>query len=109
VMEHLVCKHAHRAFKDVDRLTASANRHVLIHRFDGLRQFSDKLFAVGDRSWRAASRTHEIFVRKGMAVIETLTLALVAACVASFRLFTRVGQSSDKVESLLGHVITLAY
>jgi hypothetical protein len=37
-----------------------------------------------------------------------LTLALVAACVASFRLFTRVGQSSDKVESLLGHVIAIA-
>jgi hypothetical protein len=32
--------------KDVDRLTVSANRHVLIHRFDSLRQFSDKLFAV---------------------------------------------------------------
>src|SRR5438445_6249989 len=64
--------------KDVDRLTVSANRHVLIHRFDSLRQFSDKLFAVQgsvDRSWRAASRTRERFLsRKGMTVLETLTL-----------------------------------
>src|SRR5437870_3326453 len=43
-----------------------------------------------------------------MTVIETLTLALVA-WVASFRLFTRVGHSSDKVESLLGHAIALAF
>ena len=43
-----------------------------------------------------------------MTVLETLTLALVAGCVAGVRLFTRVCQSSDKVESLFGHVIALA-
>ena len=116
MMENLVSKQAHRALKHVDRLTVSANRYVLIHRFDSLRQFSDNLLAVAiipntrERGQILAScipNPREIFVRKGMAVIETLTLALVA-WVASFRLFTRVGQSSDKVKSLLGHVIALA-
>jgi hypothetical protein len=117
VMENLVSKQAHRALKDVDRLTVSANRYVLIHRFDSLRQFSDNLLAVaiipttrerGQILVSCIPNPREIFVRKGMAVIETLTLALVAGRVASFRLFTRVAQSSDKVESLFGHVIALA-